>query len=144
VRAPARPAARWTPLSALPQRHGLNAIVYAGHWQFVRHATDGRYAGCSARSFHAGDSMAMVLAGTRFRIFGIRGVNGGSAEIVIPGRPVRVIDFFARSKEVHQRLFDSGALDGIVQSASLVVVAPRNGHRQGYVNVEEVEVDSGG
>jgi hypothetical protein len=84
--------------------------------------------------------MTIIFAGRRFCIYGVRGKNGGTGEVLIAGHPSKTIDFFAPSKRVHQLLFDSGVLSGTVQAATLSVVAPRDGRPRGYVNVEDVEI----
>ncbi len=68
--------------------------------------------------------MTLIFASRRFCIYGIRGKNGGTGEVLIPGRALQTIDFHAASKEVHRLVFDSGVLPGRVQSASLSVIAP--------------------
>ena len=86
--------------------------------------------------------MTIVFAGRRFCIYGIRGRNGGTGQVLISGRSPQTIDFHAASKEVHRLVFDSGVLPGRVQTASLSVVAPLDGRAHGYVNVEDVEIKS--
>jgi hypothetical protein len=127
-------------LSALHRGNWPSSILFTGHWELVRNRADGRFDGSSSRSFHAGDTMTLIFAGRRFCIYGIRGKNGGTGEILISGRSPETIDFHAASKEVHQLVFDSGELPGRVQTASLSVVSPPDGRPHGYVNVEDVEI----
>lgn len=84
--------------------------------------------------------MTIVFAGSRFCIYGVRGKNGGTGEVLIAGRAPQAVDFYAPAKQVHRLLFDSGVLSGGVQAASLSVATPRNGRPRGYVNVEDVEI----
>ncbi len=84
--------------------------------------------------------MTLIFAGRRFQLYGVRGRNGGSGQILISGHTPQFIDFYAPTKQVHRLLFDSGNLPGRVQTASLSVIPPRDGRPRGYVNIEDVEV----
>ena len=131
-------------ISALQKGGGeLRHISYKGRWEFVSNRKDGRYAGASARSFHAGDSMTIVFVGDRIRIYGVTGPNGGRGSVIIPGRPARVVSFYSPQKRTHRLIYDSGRLNGTVQSAGVVVMAASAVHPTGYVNVDEIEVMSG-
>ncbi len=117
----------------------MQSISYAGRWQFVTGRHDGRYANSSARSFHSGDSMTIVFKGSRVKIYGVTGPNGGNAIVVVPPKRTSAIDFRSTSKRTHRLLYDSGLLPGGVHSAGLVVV--RAAHRgEGYVNLDEIVV----
>jgi len=127
------------------QRGGgeLRHVSYKGRWEFVSNRKDGRFAGASARSFHAGDSMTIVFLGNRLRIYGVTGPNGGRGSVVIPGKPANIISFYSPRKKTHHLMYDSGRLNGTVQSAGLVVMRASETHPTGYVNVDEIEVISG-
>lgn len=83
--------------------------------------------------------MTLIFNGRRFLVYGIRGRNGGKGEMIISGRSPEAVDFRAATKQVHRLVFDSGDLSGTVQAATLSVMQP-DGARNGYVNVEEVEI----
>ncbi len=121
----------------------LHHVSYKGNWEFVSNRKDGRFAGASARSYHPGDSMTIVFLGNRLRIYGVTGPNGGRGSVVIPGIPAHVASFYSARKETHRLLYDSGRLNGNVQSAGLVVMKGSQTHPNGYVNVDEIEVISG-
>lgn len=142
ARAPVQAGCGQSALSALHHGSWPSSIVFTGHWQLVKNRRDGRYEGSSSRSFHVGDAMTFIFSGRRFCVYGVRGSNGGSAEILIPGRPPQVVEFYAPSKQVHRLIFDSGLLPGRVQSATLSVIAPKDGRPRGYANVEEVAIES--
>ncbi len=130
-------------ISALLRGGELHQILYSGHWEFVSNRKDGRFGGSSARSFHTGDSLTIVFRGNRLRIYGITGPNGGRGSVIIPGRGARMVTFYSPAKRTHHLIFDSGKLSGTLQSAGLVVVAPRGPQSTGYVNIDEIEVLSG-
>ena len=129
-----------TEMSASHRRNGINSVLFRGHWEYVKNRADGRYEGGSARSFHAGDSMTILIAGNRFKIYGVLGKNGGPGALIMPDRPETTISFYAPQKETHRLVFDSGTLAGNIQSASLVVMPPGNGRKNGYVNIDEIYV----
>lgn len=128
-------------ISTLERRGAIDRLAYSGRWDFVSHRNDGRYEGASARAFQPGASMSIVFRGTRLRIYGIAGRNGGRALALVAGGPSRTLDFYARHERVHVMLFDSGPLRDAIHSASLVVVRPSRTRARGYVNVDELEVD---
>ena len=140
---PASPGAKSTGkvvvLSALHRASWPSSMLFTGKWELVRNRPDGRFDGSSSRSFHAGDTITLVFSGQRFRIYGVRGKNGGKGEILVSGRPSQTVDFYAPTKVVHSLVFDSGDLPGTIQTASLSVLKPE-GRDHGYVNVEEVEI----
>ncbi len=114
-------------------------VRYAGKWEFISHRGDGRFQGESARSFHSGDSITVVFSGSRLRIYGIRGRNGGMATVVVPSKSAAQINFYAPVKQTHVLLYDSGPLKGAIQTAGIVVTAPPPPRRVGYVNIDELE-----
>ncbi len=115
------------------------AVRYSGKWEFISHRADGRFRGDSVRSFRPGDSITVVFSGSRLRIYGIRGRNGGTASVVLPDAQPVEINFYAPAKETHALLYDSGPLNGTIQTAGIIVVAPQPSRRQGYVNIDEME-----
>jgi hypothetical protein len=122
----------------IPEKNVLT-VKYAGTWEFVSNQNDGRFQGESARSFHSGDSITVVFSGNRFRLYGIRGRNGGVASVIIPGRSPARINFYAPVKETHVLLYDSGPLNGLIQTAGIVVTTPPPPRQEGYVNIDEME-----
>ncbi len=113
-------------------------VRYSGRWQII-HRDDGRFHGESARSFDGGDSITIVFSGSRLRIFGIRGKNGGTGSVVIPGRRPQSVDFYAPRKQTHVLVYDSGTLPGKIQTAGIVVTSPPPPRHRGYVNVDELD-----
>lgn len=129
--------AQATPVSSEPTP--LLSVRYTGKWEFISHRHDGRFEGKSVRSFHSGDTITVVFSGTRFRIYGIRGANGGLASVVVPGKPPAQINFYAPATKTHVLLYDSGTLNGTIQTAGIVVGTPAPPRRTGYVNIDQIE-----
>jgi hypothetical protein len=117
----------------------INHLAYSGHWEFVRGRHDGRFAGESARSFHAGDALTLIYQGEAFRVFGVTGPNGGQGEIIIPGMTPQTVDFRSARRRTHVLIYASPPATPGVHSAGLVVTRAGDGLR-GYVNVDEVQV----
>jgi hypothetical protein len=118
----------------------LEQITYDGKWQHVASMRDGRYDGTSTRSHRAGDSLVFAFQGAAVRIYGVRGPNGGDAEIAIDGKYLGTVSFLAARKQVHVLVFASPPLvNGLHNLRMVVVGAPPSSHR-GYVNIDEIEV----
>lgn len=130
---------RVAPAPSSTNAKSVLSVRYLGKWQFISHRRDGRFQGRSVRSFHSGDTITVVFFGTRFRIYGIRGVNGGLASVVIPGKAPAQISFYAPAKQTHVLLYDSGPLHGTIQTAGIVVATPAPPRQAGYVNIDQIE-----
>jgi hypothetical protein len=130
-------------LSPVAHKRGINSVSYSGRWEFENGRTDGRYLGASARSFHAGACMTILFRGTRLRIFGVIGRNGGAASVVFPPRGDERISFVGAAKTTHRLVYDSGPLQNGVHIISVVVMKPTQ-LTQGYVNIDELEIGSVG
>jgi hypothetical protein len=117
-------------------------MVYIGRWQFVSHRRDGRFRGASVRSFRPGDSLAVVFTGTRLRLFGITGSNGGVATIVLSPNEPQTVSFVSAHKITHRMLYDSGPLPAGLHSAGIVVSPANSKSARGYVNIDELEVST--
>jgi hypothetical protein len=118
---------------------------YIGSWQHVHGKHDGRSDGTSTRSTHTGDVAIFRFAGTRVRIYGVRGRSGGRAGIALDeastgGRPV---DFYSPRLEPHALIYQSPVLRRGFHTVSIDVWGTRDarGHFY-YVNIDGAEVES--
>lgn len=129
------------PVPAAAAPDAAEPLRLVGRWERVRNHRDGRYLGASARSYHGGDAIAMLLTGRQFRIYGVAGPTGGRATVLIGADQRAVVDFYAPRKTAHAVVYLSPPLDEGTHSVVLVVDGEHQGHSRGnYVNVEEVEV----
>lgn len=87
--------------------------------------------------------MTILFRGTRLRIFGVIGRNGGAASVVFPPRGDERISFVGAAKTTHRLVYDSGPLQNGVHIISVVVMKPTQ-LTQGYVNIDELEIGSVG
>jgi hypothetical protein len=87
--------------------------------------------------------MTVLFHGSRLRVFGVIGRNGGAASVVFPPREMEQISFQGAAKTTHRLVYDSGPLPNGVHVISVVVMKPpRQAH--GYVNIDELEISSAG
>jgi hypothetical protein len=110
-------------------------LFYSGSWQHVRGKFDGRDGGTSSRSFRVGSEVSFQFHGERFDIFGIRGSNGGYADVVVDGSPAGTISFVAKHKTVGTLVYASRTLDEGAHWVQIFVIAPPDGKR-GFVNID--------
>jgi hypothetical protein len=110
-------------------------LFYSGSWQHVRGKFDGRDGGTSSRSFRAGSEVSFQFHGERFEIFGIRGSNGGYADVIVDGSPAGTISFVAKHKTVGALVYASRPLEEGPHWVQIFVVAPPDGKR-GFVNID--------
>ncbi len=110
-------------------------LFYAGSWQHVRGKFDGRDGGTSSRSFRVGSEVSFQFHGERFDIFGIRGSNGGYADVIVDGSPAGTISFVAKHKTVGALVYASRPLEEGPHWVQIFVVAPPDGKR-GFVNID--------
>jgi hypothetical protein len=112
-------------------------LSYSGSWQHVRGQFDGRDGGTSSRSFRVGSEVSFRFRGERFDIFGIRGANGGYADVIVDGSPAGTISFVAKHKMVGARVYASRTLDEGAHSVQIFVAAPPDGSgKRGFVNID--------
>jgi hypothetical protein len=119
---------------------GVDRLRFDGSWEFVRGRRDGRFMGASARSYRLGSCMSIVFLGKRLRVFGVTGVNGGKAWLLLSPRAPQRISFQSSQRQVHRVLYDSGTLPDGIHSAGIVVVSALPERPEGYVNIDEVEI----
>ncbi len=116
---------------------------YSGRWEFVRNLRDGRFRGTSARSFHTGDSLSFIFAGSRFRVYGVTGPKGGDGVLSIVGAPTTLISFYSPVKRTHALLYTSPRLPNGVHAAAIVVAGSHEPKSHGaYVNIDSVEIEN--
>jgi len=112
-------------------------LFYSGSWQHVRGKFDGRDGGTSSRSFRVGSEVSFQFHGQRFDIFGIRGSNGGYADVIVDGSPAGTMSFVAKHKMVGALVYASRALDEGPHWVQIFVIAPPNGSgKRGFVNID--------
>jgi hypothetical protein len=110
-------------------------LFYSGSWQHVRGKFDGRDGGTSSRSFRAGSEVSFQFHGERFDIFGIRGSNGGYADVIVDGSPAGTMSFVAKRKTVGALVYASRPLEEGPHWVQIFVIAPPDGKR-GFVNID--------
>ena len=118
----------------------LGYFSYVGHWEHLSNRHDGRYGGTSSRSRHSGDSVTLPFNGSMVRLYGVRGPNGGQADVAIDGQYYGTTSFYSPHKEVHALVFASPQLAQGTHALGLVVKLPASGSHRAYVNIDEVEV----
>jgi hypothetical protein len=112
-------------------------LFYSGSWQHVRGKFDGRDGGTSSRSFRVGSEVSFQFRGERFDIFGIRGSNGGYADVIVDGSPAGTMSFVAKQKTVGSLVYASRTLDDGPHWVQIFVIAPPNGSgKRGFVNID--------
>ncbi len=109
---------------------------YRGTWETAL-VSDGRSGGSSTRSFHAGDRAVMHFAGSRVRLYGVTGPNGGAGAVRIDGRLVRNVDFHSARKTTNVLVFASPALARGAHTLDVTVEPPAAAapHRR-FVNLD--------
>jgi hypothetical protein len=118
-------------------------LFYTGSWQHVRGKFDGRDQGTSSRSFRVGAELSFQFRGDRFSIFGIRGPNGGYADVIVDGSPAGTMSFVAKQKTVGARVYASRPLDAGAHWVQIFVVAPPDGSgKRGFVNIDRATFGS--
>ena len=116
---------------------GPAGFAYTGGWQHIKDLKDGRSEGTSSRTFHAGDKADFTFDGERFKIYGVKGPNGGYAELSIDGDPRALLLFYAPKKETGVEMFASPALRPGVHTVDIVDVDVNRGTaRRRYVNLD--------
>jgi hypothetical protein len=116
-------------------------LFYSGSWQHVRGKFDGRDGGTSSRSFRVGSEVSFQFRGERFDIFGIRGSNGGYANVIVDGSPAGTMSFVAKHKTIGALVYASRPLAEGRHWVQIFVVASPAGKR-GFVNIDRAEFGS--
>ncbi len=118
----------------------VNHFEYAGAWEHLSARSDGRFAGTSSRSHHAGDSVIFPFDGSAVRLYGVRGPNGGEATVAIDGRYLGTASFLAPQKVAHALVFESPPLASGTHTLGIVVKGDVTGSHRAYVNLDAAEV----
>jgi O-antigen ligase len=116
---------------------GQMGFVYSSGWQHVNGLYDGRSGGTSSRTVKVGAMAKLHFDGRGLRIYGIKGAGGGRAELLIDGRKLAKLNFYAKGKEAGVLMFQILTLSSGQHIASIIVVAsPSAALGHGYVNLD--------
>ena len=112
-------------------------FTYAGPWQHLTNMNDGRSNGTSSRTYKVGATASFNFTGDRLKIFGVKGPNGGYAELRIDGQTYGLLRFYAPHKESGVVVYSSPVL-GSGPHAVLIVVAqaPQGLPKRRFVNLD--------
>jgi hypothetical protein len=120
---------------------GSAGFTYSGAWQHIKHQLDGRSAGTSSRTYHIGAKATLAFTGDRLKIFGVKGPNGGYAELRIDGETYGLLRFYAPHKEPGVLVYASPALPAGPHIVEIVVAESPSGlPKRRFVNLDGAAV----
>jgi streptogramin lyase len=116
---------------------GQAGFIYSGAWQHIVNQHDGRSGGTSSRTYHIGAKATFDFSGDRLKIFGVKGPNGGYAELRIDGETYGLLRFYAPHKEAGALVYASPALPAGHHIVEIVVAESPNGlPKRRFVNLD--------
>ena len=122
----------------LDQGWGPGHMHFTGKWQAIADGRGGRR--FAARSSHAGDGVTAEVAGTRVRLYGMIGPDGGKAIVLIDDGQRAPVDFYAPRARGGALVYASPQLPSAVHAVDVVVLGARGPRARGsYVSVEAIE-----
>ncbi len=118
---------------------GAEGFTYSSGWEHIVHRYDGRSGGTSARTYHIGASASLNFIGRRLRVYGVRGPNGGYAELRIDGQTYALLRFYAPRKETNALIYTSPQLEAGPHPVTIVAAqAPDGLPKRRFVNIDGV------
>ena len=138
--APARPAVASQSFKMIDDRvavSGARGFTYTGKWEHLRNMPDGRSGGTSSRTYHVGATASLDFTGDRLKIFGVKGPNGGYAELRIDGQTYGLLRFYAPHKAAGVLVYTSPILPAGAHVVEIVVAQAPNGlPKRRFVNLD--------
>lgn len=114
-------------------------FTYVGAWQHIRNSYDGRSAGTSSRTYHLGASANFRFSGRRLNVYGVKGPNGGYAELRIDGQTYALLRFYARHKQSGVLIYSDADLPPGAHSGAIIAAEAPNGlPKRRFVNLDGV------
>jgi hypothetical protein len=116
---------------------GNAGFMYSGAWQHIKHQFDGRSDGTSSRTYHIGAKATFDFTGDRLKLFGVKGPNGGYAELLIDGETYGLLRFYSPHKEPGVLIYASPALPAGHHVVEIVVAESPSGlPKRRFVNID--------
>ena len=112
-------------------------FTYSGQWQHLANMPDGRSQGTSSRTYHVGATASFDFTGDHLKIFGVKGPNGGYAELRIDGQTYGLLRFYGPHKAAGVLIYASPILPAGPHAVEIVVAQPPKGlPKRRFVNLD--------
>lgn len=137
ARPPAAEPVAFRRLDDAPAGPAADGFGYSGSWQHIKNAHDGRSNGTSSRAYRVGATASFAFTGRRLELYGVKGPNGGYAELRIDGDTYGLLRFYAPHKEAGTVVYRSPLLAAGRHAVTIIVAAAPGGlPKRRFVNLD--------
>lgn len=120
-----------------PAGIGGSGFSYSGSWEHLKNMYDGRSNGTSSRAYRIGAVASFGFIGRRLKLYGVKGPNGGYAELRIDGDTYGLLRFYAPHKQTGKVIYLSPLLPAGRHAVAIIVAAAPGGlPKRRFVNLD--------